>query len=130
MSRAAISKHIKILQTWGLDVFRVQGKGYKLAQSIELLDEKILSELATVPELHLQPIIDSTNQYLIDRIGQLPSGTVCLAEYQQAGRGRRGRTWLSPFGANLYLSMYWRLDAGMAAAMGMSLVVGVAVARH
>ncbi|WP_434357452.1 bifunctional biotin--[acetyl-CoA-carboxylase] ligase/biotin operon repressor BirA [Parasalinivibrio latis] len=129
MSRAAISKHIKVLQSWGLDVFRVQGKGYKLAQPIDLLDEATLSSLSNAPELHLQPIIDSTNQYLIDRIGQLPSGAVCLAEYQQAGRGRRGRTWLSPFGANLYLSMYWRLDAGMAAAMGMSLVVGVAVAE-
>lgn len=53
--------------------------------------------------------------------------SVCIAEYQAAGRGRRGREWVSPFGANLYLSMYWRLDAGMAAAMGLSLVVGVAV---
>jgi len=73
------------------------------------------------------PVIDSTNQYLLDRINELDSGSVCLAEYQSSGRGRRGRQWVSPFGANLYLSMYWRLDAGMAAAMGLSLVVGVAV---
>jgi BirA family biotin operon repressor/biotin-[acetyl-CoA-carboxylase] ligase len=48
-----------------------------------------------------------------------------VAEYQQAGRGRRGRKWVSPFGTNLYLSMYWKLDQGPAAAMGLSLVIGI-----
>ncbi|KMV28354.1 bifunctional biotin--[acetyl-CoA-carboxylase] ligase/biotin operon repressor BirA [Photobacterium swingsii] len=128
ISRAAISKHIKALQDWGLDIYRVQGKGYCLANELELLDcEKILAQVKC-SHLSLIPVIDSTNQYLLDRVGQLPSGAVCLAEYQQAGRGRRGRQWLSPFGSNLYLSMYWRLDAGMAAAMGLSLVVGIAIA--
>lgn len=129
ISRAAISKHIKILQGWGLDLFRVQGKGYRFASSLELLDcDKILSQVKC-PHLDLIPVIDSTNQYLLERVGLLPKGAVCLAEYQQAGRGRRGRQWLSPFGSNLYFSMYWRLDAGMAAAMGLSLVVGVAIAE-
>ena len=53
----------------------------------------------------------------------------CVAEYQQAGRGRRGRKWFSPFGANLYLSMYWRLDQGPAAAIGLSLVIGIVMAE-
>ncbi|MDD1784421.1 bifunctional biotin--[acetyl-CoA-carboxylase] ligase/biotin operon repressor BirA [Enterovibrio sp. ZSDZ35] len=129
MSRAAISKHIKVLQQWGVDVFRVQGKGYCLPEPLNLLNETVLSEKLDVPAFSLVPVIDSTNQYLLDRVGQLASGTACLAEYQQSGRGRRGRTWFSPFGANLYLSMYWRLDAGMAAAMGLSLVVGVSMAE-
>lgn len=129
ISRAAISKHIKVLQSWGLDIYRVQGKGYSLASKLELLDcDKILAQVKC-PGLDLIPVIDSTNQYLLDRVGQLLQGAVCLAEYQEAGRGRRGRQWLSPFGTNLYLSMYWRLDAGMAAAMGLSLVVGVAIAE-
>ncbi|MGF1757594.1 bifunctional biotin--[acetyl-CoA-carboxylase] ligase/biotin operon repressor BirA [Photobacterium sagamiensis] len=129
ISRAAISKHIRQLQGWGLDVYRVQGKGYSLASKLELLDcDKILAQVKC-PNLDLIPVIDSTNQFLLDRVGQLPQGAVCLAEYQQAGRGRRGRQWLSPFGSNLYLSMYWRLDAGMAAAMGLSLVVGIAIAE-
>ncbi|MEF1336013.1 bifunctional biotin--[acetyl-CoA-carboxylase] ligase/biotin operon repressor BirA, partial [Vibrio rotiferianus] len=71
-------------------------------------------------------VIDSTNQYLLERVSESEKGRVCLAEYQAKGRGRRGRQWVSPFGTNLYLSMYWRLDAGMAAAMGLSLVVGIA----
>ena len=75
------------------------------------------------------PVIDSTNQYLLDRLPELKSGDACVAEYQQAGRGRRGRKWFSPFGANLYLSMYWRLDQGPAAAIGLSLVIGIVMAE-
>ncbi|MFD2177574.1 bifunctional biotin--[acetyl-CoA-carboxylase] ligase/biotin operon repressor BirA [Veronia pacifica] len=129
MSRAGISKHIKVIQDWGLDVYKLQGKGYRLAAPLDLLNEDRLREQTDSPSVCLQPIIDSTNQYLMNRIGELDSGSVCLAEYQQAGRGRRGRQWFSPFGANLYTSMYWRLEAGMAAAMGMSLVVGISVAK-
>ncbi|MGF1727899.1 bifunctional biotin--[acetyl-CoA-carboxylase] ligase/biotin operon repressor BirA [Photobacterium nomapromontoriensis] len=129
MSRAAISKHIKALQSWGLDVYRVRGKGYRLPEKLDLLNCDTILAQVECSSLDVIPVIDSTNQYLLDRIGQLPQGAVCLAEYQELGRGRRGRQWLSPFGSNLYLSMYWRLDAGMAAAMGLSLVVGVAIAE-
>ncbi|WP_114785939.1 bifunctional biotin--[acetyl-CoA-carboxylase] ligase/biotin operon repressor BirA [Vibrio tetraodonis] len=126
ISRAAISKHIKGIQAWGVDIFRVQGKGYQLAKPMQLLNQDII-QAQTNNHVELIPIIDSTNQYLLDNINRLDSGSVCLSEYQLKGRGRRGREWISPFGANLYLSMYWRLDAGMAAAMGLSLVVGVAI---
>ncbi|MDC5703087.1 bifunctional biotin--[acetyl-CoA-carboxylase] ligase/biotin operon repressor BirA [Vibrio europaeus] len=126
VSRAAISKHIKGIQAWGVDVFRVQGKGYQLAKPMQLLSKEIIQN-SLANRVELIPIIDSTNQYLLDRVDSLESGSVCLAEYQAKGRGRRGREWVSPFGSNLYLSMFWRLDAGMAAAMGLSLVVGVAI---
>ncbi len=126
VSRAAISKHIKGIQDWGIDIFRVQGKGYQLSKPLQLLDESILKTSLDTP-VELIPIIDSTNQYLLDRVNELESGSVCIAEYQAKGRGRRGREWVSPFGSNLYMSMFWRLDAGMAAAMGLSLVVGVAI---
>ncbi|MDO6708993.1 bifunctional biotin--[acetyl-CoA-carboxylase] ligase/biotin operon repressor BirA [Photobacterium sp. 1_MG-2023] len=129
ISRAAVSKHMKVIQEWGLEVHRVQGKGYRLAAGFDLLDEAQILDQTDCSSLSVIPVIDSTNQYMLDRIGQMPKGAVCLAEYQQAGRGRRGRQWLSPFGSNLYLSMYWRLDAGVAAAMGLSLVVGLAIAK-
>ena len=129
MSRAAINKHIQTLRDWGVDVFTVPGKGYSLPEPIQLLNaEQILGQLDG-GSVTVLPVIDSTNQYLLDRIGELKSGDACVAEYQQAGRGRRGRKWFSPFGANLYLSMFWRLEQGPAAALGLSLGIGIVLAE-
>ncbi|MGR4992275.1 bifunctional biotin--[acetyl-CoA-carboxylase] ligase/biotin operon repressor BirA [Vibrio rotiferianus] len=125
ISRAAIAKHIKGLNEWGVDIYRIQGRGYQLAHPLQLLDKDTL-QASLGSQIELIPVIDSTNQYLLERVSESEKGQVCLAEYQVKGRGRRGRQWVSPFGTNLYLSMYWRLDAGMAAAMGLSLVVGIA----
>lgn len=129
MSRAAINKHIQTLRDWGVDVFTVPGKGYSLPEPIHLLDEKKISQQIEHGRVTVLPVIDSTNQYLLDRLDELTSGDACVAEYQQTGRGRRGRKWFSPFGANLYLSMYWRLEQGPAAAIGLSLVIGIVIAE-
>ncbi|ORM67753.1 biotin--[acetyl-CoA-carboxylase] synthetase [Pantoea wallisii] len=129
MSRAAINKHIQTLKSWGLDVYTVTGKGYSLPAPVQLLDENAILAHLHQANLAVIPVIDSTNQHLLDRMDQLSSGYACIAEYQQAGRGRRGRKWFSPFGANLYMSMYWRLEQGPAAAMGLSLVIGIVMAE-
>ncbi|PJG61057.1 biotin--[acetyl-CoA-carboxylase] synthetase [Yersinia kristensenii] len=129
MSRAAINKHMHTIREWGLDVFTVPGKGYSLPAPIQLLDEQAILSYLPAGQVAVLPVVDSTNQYLLDRISELKSGDACVAEYQQAGRGRRGRQWVSPFGANLYLSMFWRLEQGPAAAMGLSLVVGIVMAE-
>ncbi|AWQ46019.1 bifunctional biotin--[acetyl-CoA-carboxylase] ligase/biotin operon repressor BirA [Serratia marcescens] len=129
MSRAAINKHIQTIREWGLDVFTVPGKGYSLPSAIQLLEAERILSLLEDKRVSVLPVVDSTNQYLLDRIAELHSGDACVAEYQQAGRGRRGRQWISPFGANLYLSMFWRLEQGPAAAMGLSLVIGMVMAE-
>ncbi|MCT4706619.1 bifunctional biotin--[acetyl-CoA-carboxylase] ligase/biotin operon repressor BirA [Enterobacteriaceae bacterium H11S18] len=129
MSRAAINKHIQTLRDWGVDVFTVPGKGYSLPDPIQLLDEQLIKSQIAKGSVAVLPVIDSTNQYLLERLDSLQSGDACIAEYQQAGRGRRGRQWFSPFGANLYLSMYWRLEQGPAAAVGLSLVIGIVMAE-
>lgn len=129
MSRAAINKHIQTLRDWGVDVFTVPGKGYSLPEPIQLLNEDLIRGSINEGAVTVLPVIDSTNQYLLDRLASLRSGDACVAEYQQAGRGRRGRKWFSPFGANLYLSMYWRLEQGPAAAIGLSLVIGIVMAE-
>jgi len=132
VSRAAISKHIAALQEMGFDIFSVTGKGYRLAEPIELLSEEKISahvakqQIETKIEVH--SVIDSTNSYLMRRLPHQNSlGQVCIAEYQSAGRGRRGRQWVSPFGSHIYMSMYWHLEQGMSAAMGLSVVAALAV---
>ncbi|SFO57551.1 BirA family transcriptional regulator, biotin operon repressor / biotin-[acetyl-CoA-carboxylase] ligase [Candidatus Pantoea varia] len=129
MSRAAINKHIQTLKSWGLDVYTVTGKGYSLSAPMQLLDEQAILSQVAQGNVSVIPVIDSTNQYLLERMHDMQSGAACIAEYQQAGRGRRGRQWFSPFGANLYMSMYWRLEQGPAAAMGLSLVIGIIMAE-
>ena len=138
ISRAAVSKHINSLQVMGLDIFKVTGKGYSLNNHAGLLNQtkiqqhfnQLTSQLKSQPvNVEVHPIIDSTNSELMRRIQAktaLESGTVIVAEMQQSGRGRRGRVWQSPFGANLYYSYFWRLDDGLQAAMGVSIAVGLA----
>ncbi|MBK1694419.1 biotin--[acetyl-CoA-carboxylase] ligase [Chromatium weissei] len=83
----------------------------------------------TLAHLVCHQQLDSTNTELLRQAAAgAPSATVCLAEYQTAGRGRRGRKWVSPFG-NLYLSLLWRYSLPPAALGGMSLVVGVITAE-
>jgi len=132
ISRAAISKHIKALIEMELDIYSVTGKGYKLSQPLNLLSQsEIMNALpnnSINPEVGVHSLIDSTNSYLLRRLpNNLSQGQVCLAEFQSAGRGRRGRQWVSPFGSQIYLSIYWYLEQGLSAAMGLSLVTALAV---
>ncbi len=135
ISRAAVAKHIKSLQQLGIEIFSVTGKGYCISGGLSLIDQQqvVASYLArgghgALFESH--PIVDSTNSILMRRLADkssMASGTVIVAESQTAGRGRRGRTWQSPFGANLYYSYYWQLNDGLQAAMGLSIAVGLAI---
>lgn len=136
VSRAAVWKQIAALNELGLDVCRVPGRGYRLAQPLELLDrDRIRSELSPVArarlaDLHLFHSIDSTNAYLMRDTALSPSAVIaCLAEQQTAGRGRRGRPWVSPFGANLYLSLSWPFDSLPPDFSALSLAAGVALHR-
>lgn len=126
VSRAAISKHIQAVKALGLEIYSVSGKGYKLAVPLQLLDQNRLSRELAPRRVDLIPVIGSTNQHWMASLAELNNGDICVAECQTAGRGRRGRPWISPFGGQLIMSMYWRLEQGMAAAMGLSLVVGIA----
>jgi len=137
VSRAAIWKVIqKVEETFKLTVFAVKGKGYKLQNAIELLDkDTIVRQLDKKTKQHVSQLdvvfdIDSTNRYLTAKsIDGTASGYVVLAEQQTNGQGRRGRTWYSPFGRNLYLSLLWRYPYGPAQLGCLSLFIAVAVVR-
>ncbi|MGJ8681701.1 bifunctional biotin--[acetyl-CoA-carboxylase] ligase/biotin operon repressor BirA [Paraglaciecola sp.] len=132
MSRAAISNHIKVLCGLGLDVYSVTGKGYRLAQPLDMLEQsKILQSCQNAKNINVEVlnVVDSTNQFIKDKKGQLNNGYVCLAEAQTSGRGRHGRQWVSPYGASLYLSMHWHFAGGYSVLGGLSLAIGVAIER-
>jgi len=135
-SRASVWKLMQLLPALGLDVHAVSGRGYRLAQPLELLhQDRIRLELdeqsnALLSRLEVHHILDSSNSYLMQRaLGGYPGGTACFTEYQVAGRGRRGREWLSPYGSNVYLSLLWRFQDGASRLGGLSLAVAVAVMR-
>ncbi len=137
ISRAAVWKHIQALQALGLDVHAVRGRGYRLADPFEpLQSSRVLAGLdASVRErlqaLEILPQVDSTSDHLKRDSAPLPEGhlRVCLAEWQSAGRGRRGRRWVSPYGTNLYLSVATKINESGLAAGGLSLVSAIAVAQ-
>lgn len=132
LSRTAIANNIAALQALGLDVYSVKGKGYALAKPLTLLSEHVISEYLAPfvqPQLTLLPVIHSTNTYVKDNIEQMPQGAVVVAEAQTAGRGRRGRQWVSPFAASLYLSICWRFQGGYQQIGGLSLFVGDCVLK-
>lgn len=134
VSRTLVWKHIQELETLGLPISAVPGRGYRALFPLELLDNAAILG-ALVPEarallaaLEIHDEIDSTNTRLMRAPAGTPAGTVCLAETQTAGRGRLGREWISPYGANVYLSLLWRFEDPSRVA-GLSLAVGTAVVR-
>lgn len=133
ISRAAIAKHVKGLSAFGIDVFSVSGKGYKLAESLSLLDsDKIVDLYKGKTSLEVHSVIDSTNQYLMDKIRSnetITDGHTVVAECQLKGRGRRGRAWVSPFGSHVYLSRYYKSYEGLGEISGLSLAIGIAITQ-
>lgn len=137
ISRTAVWKHLANIKTqFGLEIYSVKGKGYRFAVPLELLDpNQIMSEISAVAKAQLSVLeikeqIDSTNSYLMTlAMDEIESGHVCLAEQQTAGRGRQGRDWVSPYGNNIYLSIFWRFSSGLAGISGLSLAVGLIVAK-
>jgi BirA family biotin operon repressor/biotin-[acetyl-CoA-carboxylase] ligase len=134
-SRTAVWKHIGELRDLGIDVQAVAGQGYRLAEPLELLErERILAALSNdtrgvLADLLLLPEVDSTNAELQRMVPGEQHAIAILAERQTAGRGRRGRSWYSPFARNLYLSLGWRFEAGAAELGCLPLVVSLAVHR-
>lgn len=135
VSRAAVWKHLQKLEPLGIRLLSIKGKGYCLEGGLELLSAALIvaglraRALPLLARLDIRPVIDSTNAQALRDGVSYGSGYVCLAEFQTAGRGRRGRTWVSPFGNNIYLSLTWTFDGGAAELEGLSLAVGVAIAE-
>lgn len=134
VSRTAVWNRLRRLAAFGVEVAAVRGRGYRLAAPLELLDrDSILAGLAPevaarIGAFHLPFAVDSTNAALL-RLPVSPQPRICLAEHQSAGRGRRGRVWQSPLGAQIPLSIGYCFATLPADFAGLGLAVGVMVAQ-
>ena len=134
-TRAAVWKRIAALREAGIRIDAQAGRGYALAQPLELLDaDAIRAALpaaigADLVALDIAWTLDSTNSELLRRLAPTRGAEVLVAERQTGGRGRRGRAWVSPLAANLMLSLSRQFAGGLARLPGLSLVAGVATAE-
>jgi BirA family biotin operon repressor/biotin-[acetyl-CoA-carboxylase] ligase len=136
VTRTAIWKAISQLRELGTPIEAVPHQGYRLALPSSPLDaDGVRARLASATVARLRNgecigAIASTNTQLLER-GAPPVGQFdfLTAEYQSAGRGRRGRSWLSPPGGAICLSWSWRFEALAAQVGALSLAVGVATVR-
>jgi BirA family transcriptional regulator, biotin operon repressor / biotin---[acetyl-CoA-carboxylase] ligase len=135
-TRAAVWKGVERLRAIGIEVRAHARRGYRLPGSVEMLDaQQVLRELKgpclkRLRQLEILFEVDSTNT----RVMKLPPppygcADVCMAEPQNAGRGRLGRRWLTPFGSGIAMSVGWAFSDGARALPALSLGVGVAVSR-
>jgi BirA family biotin operon repressor/biotin-[acetyl-CoA-carboxylase] ligase len=132
VTRAAVWKRLKKLESIGVVVHSVKGRGYRLPTPLELLSAERLREngLPDSVNLALPFETESTNTDAKDYIVQGNALPLLISvERQTQGKGRRGRQWASGVAKNITLSFVWRFENGPSVIEGLSLAAGVAVAR-
>ena len=135
ISRTAVWKQINNLRGDGHKIQSAPRKGYRLEQSADILSADEISSCLTTrimgrPSIVVFKQTDSTNQQAkLLAVQGAPEGTTVAAESQTSGRGRRGRTWLSPSGQGLCLSIILRPPLAPAQAPQITLMAAVAIAR-
>lgn len=134
VSRTAIWKAVNQLKQAGYEIEAVQNKGYKIISTPDRLNVSELESIRKTAwagnEIFYFDIIDSTNA----RAKQLaeeghPSGTLVVAEKQEAGRGRRGRTWESPTGNGIFMTLMIKPEINPNNASMLTLVAALAVSK-
>ena len=140
LTRARVSQVLKDAEAAGLALERIKGRGYRLLEAPDFLDaKKIRGQLADLAEtrgtalpltIEVVDQIESTSSELMRRTQRRDvHGVVLAAEWQTAGRGRRGRAWTAIAGGSLTFSLGWKFEQGAGFLAGLSLAVGVAVVR-
>lgn len=134
MSRATIFNLLRHAERHGVLVHAVRGKGYRLASNFAWLDQPLLeSEIDRLglgySVLSVEETESTNSQLVTEAIAGAPHRAVLYTDYQRAGRGRRGRSWESPLGGGLAFSVLWRFDRSISQLSGLSVVVGLALAR-
>lgn len=139
ISRTSVNNALRGMESYGLTLYSVRGRGYCLVNPPQWLDAARIAGQMGKESKHFRIEIlgsaPSTNTLLLQRAkldianGGAPSGSVLAVEWQSGGRGRRGRAWHSGLGNALTFSLLWRFECGLSALSGLSLATGVALLR-
>lgn len=134
VSRTAVWKAINQLKEAGYEIEAQQNKGYKLMAAPDLMTEAEIKSLMhtewVAREVLYFDTIDSTNtkaQELAEK--GYPSGTLVVADKQESGKGRRGRSWVSPSGTGIFMTLMIKPDINPNNASMLTLVAALAVAK-
>jgi BirA family biotin operon repressor/biotin-[acetyl-CoA-carboxylase] ligase len=142
VSRTAVWKAIKALEKEGYHIEAVRNRGYRLVEedgdpgdtdTSDIFSKSEISsrldEAAGVKEVFFLPCIDSTNSEAARRADTSDGGVLVVSEEQTAGRGRRGRSWNSPAGSNVYFSLMIKPELATDVAPMLTLIMALAVCR-
>ncbi|MBA4699665.1 MAG: biotin--[acetyl-CoA-carboxylase] ligase [Ruminococcus sp.] len=133
VSRTAVWKAINGLKEKGYQVEAVRNRGYRIIESPDILTKEELSSMIDTEwagqTIYYFDQIDSTN-IRAKQLGEegVPHGTLIVAGQQNAGRGRRGRTWESPPGVSIYMSIVLRPEMAPVKAPMLTLVMALSAA--
>src|SRR5579864_2211030 len=131
LSRAGVEHQLHGIEALGLRISKVRGRGYRLAEPVDLLDRDALAarlrKSSPVLSVEVRDECASTSTALAAE--GTAHGTVLVCEHQSAGRGRRGNTWFSAPARGLTFSLLWRFSQGAAGLAGLSLAVAVGAVR-
>lgn len=134
ISRASIFNALNQAEAMGLRLHAVRGRGYRMPEPVEWLDAhavaRQLGPTADAYTIDVRESVDSTNTTLMAAaLEGAAEGTLICCEHQPSGKGRRGRQWHSAIGGSLTFSVLWRFETGLQSLAGLSLAVGLAIAR-
>lgn len=134
ISRSSVNNLLRGADAYGLTLYRVRGRGYRLVNPPQWLDAALIKKHLGAHNKHFQiKILDSlpsSNTLLMQQAALgAPTGSVLAVEWQSGGRGRMGRAWCSGLGNALTFSLLWRFDCNLSSLSGLSLAVGIALMR-
>ncbi len=134
--QSVVEQYLGKLDSFGVLTSAYKTNDLKLSENLDLLSPEIITNYlsdnshALCCEIRVFQSLDSTNKYAREQAeARSNSGLVVLAEQQTAGRGRRGKRWVSPFASNIYMSIVWDFFKGAESIQGLSLAIGVGVRR-
>jgi BirA family biotin operon repressor/biotin-[acetyl-CoA-carboxylase] ligase len=136
VSRAAVWNHVSALREIGIEILAASGEGYRLERAFEPLDAAAISAALSAQgctawtQVDASAVTDSTNERLLSKRAPDAHRCALFAEYQTAGRGRRGDRWLSPPGSGLCFSVGWRFEALPPTFSALSLAVGLGLVEE